>query len=501
MRWIALAGLCVAPFAVAESPTVPGKSLGSHAGGVATVHFSPDGKLVASGGGDKTVRVFNVSTGTERWALAGPSSFTCVVRFSPDGKTLAAAGYESGTGNAIYRYDVVTGKELPPLAGHTTGGVRRLLFTPDGKSLVSAGFDGFLRVWDLVAGKEIRAVKADPGTVYGLALSPDGKLAATAGGEGLRLWDVATGRELRHEAMARHNCVTVAFSPDGKVVASGDNSSVTIWELATGRQAHTLPGFKGEVSYLQFTADGRTLVTSSYDKMIRVWDVRTGTKIREAEAHTGWVWGISLSPDDRQLVSCSVDGQLKLWEMNRFGGTTHTARKLAVGDVEARWKDLANRDAGQGLRAVWDLAGDPSTSLPLLAERLVATRGTAPATSEIERLIAALDSDEWGDRELASRHLATIGAHARPALVQALVKPPSLEVKRRIERLLAHIDPTALPPEDLTALRGVQTLEYIGTREARDLLERLSRTRSGTPRLAEEAGLALKRMESPARSR
>ncbi|MGL4552383.1 MAG: WD40 repeat domain-containing protein, partial [Gemmataceae bacterium] len=421
MRTIALAALFVAPFSAADEPTnTPHKPLGSHAGGIASVHFSPDGKLVASGGGDKSVRVTDVATGTVVHSWKGPSSFTCVVRFSPDGKTLAAAGYESGTGNAIYRFDVKTGNELPLIAGHATGGVRRLDFTPDGKTLVSAGFDGHVRVWDAPSGKELRSFKADAGTVYGLALSPDGRLAATAGRDGLRVWEVATGREQKHPAMGQHSCVAVAFSPDGKLIASGDGGTVTLWELATGREAATLRGFKGELSYLVFSADGRTLATGSYDKVIRLWDVPAGKLIREAEAHTGWVWGIGLSPDEKQLVSCSVDGTLKLWDMAKLGRPVHTTRKLTEIDAEARWKELSSRDPERAYQAVWALAGDPSRSVPLLAVRLAAARGEGPAASDIERMIRGLDSDEWSEREASSKGLAKVGPHARTLLVRAL---------------------------------------------------------------------------------
>src|SRR5262249_58398906 len=119
-----------------------------------------EGKRLASGGGDKVVRVWDAATGKEGRALKGSTSFACAVRFSPDGKVLAAAGYEtSGSANPIYRWEVATGKELPPLTGHPSG-VRRILFTPDNKHLISGGFDGVARVWDLASAKELRSLKA-----------------------------------------------------------------------------------------------------------------------------------------------------------------------------------------------------------------------------------------------------------------------------------------------------------------------------------------------------
>ncbi len=253
--------------------------IGTHAGGIASIHFSPDGKLRASGGGDKMIRVWDVAAAKQVYEWEGPNSFTCAVRFSPDGKILAAAGYESGPNHAIYLYDMTTGKPLPKLAGHASGGVRRLVFTPDGKQLLSAGFDGAVRVWDMATSKELRHIQIESGTVYSLALAPDGQTIATAGRDGLHLWDLATGKELIRDEISRHSCVAVAISPDGKLVASGDTECVKLWETATGKEVQTLRGFTGEVSYLIFSADGRTLFTSSYDRCVRLWEVRTGRMI------------------------------------------------------------------------------------------------------------------------------------------------------------------------------------------------------------------------------
>jgi tricorn protease-like protein len=485
--------LLMLSFAVAraEQSSIP-TTIGTHAGGVASIHFSPDGKLLASGGGDKMIRVWDVAGVKQVHEWEGPNSFTCAVRFSPDGKILAAAGYETGSSHAIYLYDMTTGKPLPKLAGHASGGVRRLVFTPDGKQLLSGGFDGAVRIWDMVSHKELRHIQIEAGTVYSMALTSDGRTIATSGRDGLRLWDLATGKEMLRDEMSKHSCVAVAFSPDGKIVASGDSECVKLWEAATGKQVQTLNGFKGELSYLIFSADGRMLFTSSYDRCVRLWEVRTGRMIHEAEGHTGWVWGLALSADEKWLASCSVDTKLVCWDLAGLNRPAGKSAPLSARQIEAHLADLASRDAGAAYRAICALANDPTRSLPMLEKRLLSAHGRGLSNEKIAAMIKDLDSDEWVVRETASADLEKAGARALSALTRALYNPPSLEARRRIERLLVHLDPADVPAEDLVAMRGVQALEYIGTPEAKRLLEDLSRHAAG--RLTEEASQAVRRL-------
>jgi WD40 repeat protein len=431
------------------------RSVGSHPGGVASVHFSPDGKHLATGGGDRMIRVTDAATGKVVHEWKGPSSFTCAVRFSPDGKLVAAAGYEADNGNPIYLYDAVTGKELPTLTGHATGGARRVAFSPDGKTLYSAGFDGTVRAWDLATRKETSHIQVEGGTVYDLAVSPDGKTLATAGRDGVKLWEAATGKEVR-----------------------------------------TLEGHKGEVSQVLFSGDGRLLYSASYDRQVRSWEVNTGRVVQEVESHTGWVWGVALSPDEKRIASCSVDTTVLCWDLPgpRRGGKS---ARLSPRQLEEHWEALTGKDAGAAYRAVCALAGDPATSLPLLEKRLKETRKSGPSGTDVSRMIRDLDSDIFLARQQASADLARVGARALPALKAALAGPPSPEARRRMKRLVAQIDPTALPPEELIALRGVQAVEYIGTSTARRLLKQLS-TGDGYARLGEEAARALRRLDRPA---
>lgn len=486
--------LLLLPCAARADKAVKPRHIGSHEGGIASVHFSPDGKRLVTGGGDQKVRVWNVADGKQAHECTGPTSFTCAVRFSPDGKTIAAGGYETGAANLIYLINAETGGEVARLPGHPTGGIRRLAFTPDGKHLVSGGFDGYVRVWDLASHREVRGFKVEAGTVYGLSLSPDGKLLATAGRDGLRVWDMATGNELPREGMNKHSCVAVTFAPDGKLVASGDGESVKLWEVATGKEVQAIKGFKGELSQLVFSNDGKILYTASYDHMVRMWETRTGKLVHEIEAHTGWVWGLALSADEKTLATCSVDTKLLCWDLTDVKLAADRPARLSGKQVGALWEDLGSEDTGAAYRAVCLLAGDPETSLPILATLLTETRWSGPSAADVGRLIADLDSDSYKVREQASEGLQRLGARAVPALQKALKNPPSAEVKKRAQRLLAQVDPTEVSAEDLVAVRSVQTLEYMGTREAKQLLEQLARR--GSERLSTEASEALARLRS-----
>lgn len=238
--------------------------------GVFDVAFSPDGKTLASGCGDGTVRLWNVANGKERFCFPGYThrflwpDGNCLA-FSPDGKMLASGGEAE-----VRLWNVVTGKRIATL--HDESCVCSIAYSQDGKTLAVGGVT--VRLWDSATGKVLAVLlPADMDTVTSVAISPDGKSIAAGGWVGtLRLWDVATRKE-RMTISLEDNCIYgLAFSPDSKTVVAGSGGWFKLWDAATGRELGAHKGHRGLFGTgLAFRSDGKTLATC--DEGIKLWDV------------------------------------------------------------------------------------------------------------------------------------------------------------------------------------------------------------------------------------
>jgi WD40 repeat protein len=286
-------------------------TLRGHTGAIACVAFSPDSKQLASACEDQTVKLWDTTIGKAIFTLRGHTGPVLGVAFSPDGKHLASASRD----HTVKLWDAATGKEIRTLEGHTYD-VHRVAFSPDSRRLASTGDDKTVRVWDTASGKELLKFQGHTDHPFGVAFSPDGRGIASGGREGaVRVWDAATGRETLALKGHMGEVYGVAFSPDGRRLASaGQDATVRVWDAATGQETLILREHTHRVISVAFSRDGRRLASASWDGTVRVWDAALRQKTLTLEGHAKRVFGVAISPDGRRLASASMDGTVRLWD-------------------------------------------------------------------------------------------------------------------------------------------------------------------------------------------
>lgn len=519
---------------------------------ILNLQFSPNGKLLAGALGNM-VALWDVPSG-RRINLDDNESTEEItsVALSGDGRLLAVG---DGDG-CLAVWDFRHRRLIRRYRGHDSA-IGKVIFSPDDRSLASISAYGRLRVWDAADGRQRYRFPIDTPTEIqpsDLAYSPDGKLVAYAyfsthhrgGPRGLRLLDAATGEEKQNLAVpdtASNLFLGIGFSLDGThLIGATSGGEIHGWrrdadrfvrkgllgrelsardaaftdrgflllpavniggvasirDYETGQPQRDEPQWSGLGSVLAISRDGHYLAAGldlpfadgpkqPREPMLRVYEMASGHEVLQRRLPPlSACRALAFAPDGRTLVSGMRDTTVLFWNLV-------PTDKATAKNVSELWADLADANAAQAYRAIHRLTAAPADALVYLKPRL------RPATDEperrIKRLIVDLDSDSFTVRENAAKELRRLGARAEPACRKALASHPTLEMRRRLERLLEELARRPWRPsvEELRQTRALEVLERIGTPEARAILQALARGAAGA-RQTREARTALHRL-------
>ena len=285
-----------------------------HSAPVESVAFSRDGKLLASGSRDYTVKLWDAETGAEKRTFIGHWGRLFSVDFNRDGRLLASGGSD-GT---VRIWDVKSGEEIHTLTGHTDF-VTSVVFFPTANTVVSASNDNTIRLWDADTGDHLRTVNAHADRINYLAFSRDGTILASSSYDStIRLWDAVTW-ELRRTLDRQGWTRSLAFSMDGRSVASGTNWEIRLLDTETGLLRRTLRGHRGDVLSVDFSPDGTTIASAGSGQTIRFWDATTGNHLRTLSWTNQDFRSVAYSPDGRTIATGNEDFSARLWDANTGG--------------------------------------------------------------------------------------------------------------------------------------------------------------------------------------
>jgi serine/threonine protein kinase len=302
----------------AERPVVlaPSQTLMQHASSVRTLAFSRDGRVMASGGYDRHIYLWDTKTWKPRGPLKGHAGHVTGLAFNPDGTELASV--TSSPDECLVRvWDVGSGKQITTL-GAGGAGMWDVAYSPDGKTLACGGWDKTLHLFDAPSGSErLTVLEVVDRHLRTLSFSTDGTQIATGGSGPTRVWDAQTGNAIPTDVELRGDlCPTIL--PGGKGLAGWSYSEgrVTICDLPSGQVRATWKAHQSSIEGLAVSADGRFIATIGNDSIARVWATDDQREVATLIGHKGCVFAVAFSPNGEYMVTGGHDDHsVRVWDL------------------------------------------------------------------------------------------------------------------------------------------------------------------------------------------
>jgi WD40 repeat protein len=377
--------------------TVFSQALGS----IFSVTFSPDQKLLATGGMDGQIRIWRVADGHQLLAWQAHGDWIRNVTFSPDGKLIASSSNDRTV--RIWDWDQMACLQI--LRGHTdwvwsarfvvwkglmfvvsvssdrTGKVWNLniskcvftfrepdeimwsvAFSNNGYTLASSSAKS-VKLWNIWTKRCIKIIENDAERIRALAFSPDGKTLVGSDDNSIKIWDVNSGECLDEiEPAANSSIWSLTYSPDGQQLISAGTDKFQIWDAHNWQPLTTVSELQGRIRSIAYSADRSTVAVGSDEQLVRIWDAKTGRSLKTLHGVSNRIWTIALSPQlasgDVYLASGSDDACIRIWNaktgelLRTKSGHTGRIRSLSF---SPSGKLLASASHDRTIK-IWDIA-------------------------------------------------------------------------------------------------------------------------------------------------
>ncbi|MFK5970008.1 MAG: PKD domain-containing protein [Candidatus Marithrix sp.] len=319
----------------ADIVTEPIRIFNGHTDWVESVAFSPDGKYILSGSGDNTLKLWDVSTGTEIYSFNNNTDPIWSVAFSPD-NTQALAVF---TDKIIKLWDINSKQEIHSFIGHTDT-IWSVVFSSDGKYILSGSGDKTLKLWDINSGEEIRSFIGHTDIILSVAYSTNDKYALSGSVDNMvKLWDINSGEEISSFIGHTNPITSVAFSPNDQYIISGSiDDTLKLWDINSGEEIRSFIGHTSDVVSVAFSLDSQYVLSGSWDSSIKLWNVENGIEIRSFNETNNRVNSIAFSTDSQYIISGSDDSSIKLWEtgLNTISTQANIPTNVVTKDSETQ---------------------------------------------------------------------------------------------------------------------------------------------------------------------
>lgn len=347
------------------------RTLEGHSRSVNGVAISPDGRLAVSASADKTLKVWDLTTGRALRTLEGHASSVNAVAISPSGLWVVSASSD----RTLKVWDLETGRLHRTLKGHSDS-INGVTIAADGVQAISASSDHTLRIWDLETGYGLRTlvgrrtlhpVTIPRGVYQGLTTTSDWirRRRRSATLHSSRPTKRRNSPRAVEERSHISSVLGVAVGANtNRIVSASSDQTVGVWDSETGFEIHTLEGHISSVNSVSIFPDGQHVVSASSDQTLKVWDLESGHELQTLRGHSSQVYAVAACPDGRRAVSASSDHTLKIWDLE-------TGRDLRTlkGHSSHVYSVAVSRDGRRAISGshdttaqVWDLA----TSLEVL---------------------------------------------------------------------------------------------------------------------------------------